>query len=129
MKVAVIQSVPIPHVIFLGGKHWSFNPVCEVPEEMGKNLLKTPIFIETQEDISTEGYRIKDEYQGKTLGDLVSKLSLPHQVKVMELVKGLLGQEKLDKEVKTTELVKAQEQTEADSELPTTKRRGRPPKQ
>lgn len=91
IKIRVTPEVTLPHTITKHGVTYSFTPDCDVPEPVGLALLKTyPTRYKKAEGKPSGPYKIRDEFQNKTLTAVVGQLSDEGKFKVFEFAKKLV---------------------------------------
>ena len=122
MKIAVKPHILIPHEVFYKGQTISFNPTAEVPEDLGKPMLANApeTYYEVDKEIGTDGYKIKDSFQGKTAGEIIEQLTRANQIKIIALARKILDEEKNAASFAEARAKKAAEKEaeEADKNLP-----------
>jgi len=90
MKIAVKTHIPIPHYISLQGVTYEFNPICDVPKEIGEMMLKNKpewFFDASENGVDISQYQVKDMFQGKTITEIFAMLSEKDKIDVYTYVK------------------------------------------
>ena len=93
MFITVVKdTVPIPHPINHKGKIYQLNPGADVPEDLGRALVKgnAKVFAETKTLVTDKrGYKVRGAAGVPAIMDIFGKLSKNAQAELMEHAQAL----------------------------------------
>ncbi len=95
--LTVKPALELPHVLMFKGESFTFDPSCEVPDELAQALLRYQghnfVALESGEKPDMKAYRWKDAFKNKSIAEIVATLSDASKVKVYNLAKKLAVEE------------------------------------
>jgi hypothetical protein len=91
ITLRVLPSVALPHTISRKGVPYTFAPDADVPEELGRALIKTypNLYQEAKGKADLDRYTFTDQFKAATIDDVLKKLPEEQKLQVFEFAKQL----------------------------------------